>query len=130
MQVVLKTRPPEYTVCDLCHLDAAAQVAAVERYKSENIARGFDLQHEVLMRVAVFRLAQDQHIFVWSYSHLLIDGWSFGILQAEFLQIYQSLSRGQQPQLPPLVPYKEYIRWLQDRMRRLPAILAELSGWL
>ena len=111
VQIVFKERPPEMNLHDLCSFSRSEQQDHVEEYRQQDRLRGFDLQRDVLLRVAVFQLDECQYEFVWSYHHILVDGWSFGILQAEFRQIYAALLRGAAPVLPQVVPCRDYIRW-------------------
>ena len=45
----------------------------------------------------------------------MADRWSFGILVAELGSIYGSLLSGQPTVLPPAVPFRSYVAWLQER---------------
>ncbi|MEL7500838.1 MAG: amino acid adenylation domain-containing protein [Cyanobacteria bacterium J06554_6] len=76
---------------------------------------GFQLDQAPLMRCALFKLSSDQHRFVWTYHHLLMDGWCNGVLIREVLTIYQAICQGVTWQLPQPQPYSDYITWLQQR---------------
>ncbi|MCP4687523.1 MAG: non-ribosomal peptide synthetase, partial [Desulfobacterales bacterium] len=115
VQVVLKKRWPEIGFTDLSRLPRDEQAARMEEWKKKDRRRGFDLQKDVLTRIMVFRIAGDVHEFVWSYHHILLDGWCLGILQREFIRIYAAGIKGEDPGLPPPAPYGDYIKWLQNR---------------
>ncbi|HEY6548753.1 MAG TPA: amino acid adenylation domain-containing protein, partial [Vicinamibacteria bacterium] len=53
----------------------------------------------------------------WSFHHLLLDGWSMTVLNREILACYEAFTRGAEPDLPPVSPYRDYIQWLQKRDR-------------
>ncbi|MGY2334305.1 non-ribosomal peptide synthase/polyketide synthase [Pseudomonas sp. SDO5511_1_S431] len=76
-------------------------LAAAERQQ------GFDLDQPPLQRIVLVRLDDDSHQLVWTYHHLLIDGWSLSQLIGEVLAEYSG-----QP-LAPALPYQHYIAWLQ-----------------
>ena len=97
----------------------------LERYRVADRQRGFDLEHDVLMRVALFRTSSDTWEVVWSHPHVLLDGWSSGILLGELLAIYQG------HQLSRSVPYTRYLRWIdaQDRLAALGRWRARLAGY-
>jgi amino acid adenylation domain-containing protein len=76
-------------------------------------AEGFDLRKPPLMRVATIRWSAESWKLVWSFSHIIVDGWSMAILLSEVLAVYQALSRGEEPRLAPARPYRAYIDWLQ-----------------
>jgi amino acid adenylation domain-containing protein len=79
----------------------------------EDEAEGFDLRKPPLTRVAMIRWSDDAWKLVWSFSHIIVDGWSMAILLSEVLAVYQSLSQGEEPRLAPARPYRAFIDWLQ-----------------
>ncbi|WP_226342265.1 non-ribosomal peptide synthase/polyketide synthase [Pseudomonas aeruginosa] len=83
--------------------EALEQVAQQERRK------GFDLGQPPLQRVRLLRLGEDRYQLIWTYHHILIDGWSTSQLFGEILELYSGGS------LPPAVPYRHYIAWLRAR---------------
>jgi amino acid adenylation domain-containing protein len=116
-QVTLKMREPLITWHDVRGQSDTAQAAHIQQYQEGDKARGFDLQKDVLLRIAVFQLGDTSFRLVWSYHHILFDGWSFGLLQTEFVTIYRALARGVEPILPPVPPYRQYVRWLQGQKK-------------
>jgi tyrocidine synthetase-3 len=116
-QVVLKQRVPEITFTPLEHLTPAEQAGHFEQFNRQDRQRGFDLARDVLVRIAVFPIGPDEHRVVWSFHHILLDGWCLSILQSEFVQTYTALIQGRTPSLPAVFPYGNYLRWLdrQDR---------------
>ena len=76
-------------------------------------AIGFDLRQAPIARFQLMRLQDDAYQFVWSFHHLLADGWSIPIIWQEVLTCYAANCRQEQPILPPLRPYRDYIAWLQ-----------------
>ncbi|MCP3144849.1 non-ribosomal peptide synthetase, partial [Pyxidicoccus xibeiensis] len=95
---------------DLTH---AQQQSRLDAFLEEDKAKGFDLTRPPLMRMAVMRLDEQAHQFVWSLHHLLMDGWSLGVLMRELFALYDAFSRGQAPRTERATPYREYIAWLQ-----------------
>ncbi|MBG86577.1 MAG: non-ribosomal peptide synthase [Verrucomicrobiales bacterium] len=78
---------------------------------SEDRKKGFQLTAAPLFRVATLPLGPNKTRVIWTYHHLVLDGWSLPLLFQEWLQHYTSA----QPQLSPALPYKDYIRWLGQR---------------
>ncbi len=83
-----------------------------EWLKDDRIS-GFNLAKAPLVRLALMKLEKDSHQFVFSFHHLLLDGWSIPILMQEALAIYEALRAGREAKLPPRRPFREYISWLQ-----------------
>ena len=77
--------------------------------------RGFDLSRAPLMRLALIRMSDDEYQFVWTYHHILLDGWSGTLVSRDIISFYRALSRGDDLQLPKPYPYRDYIAWLQQQ---------------
>ncbi|WP_414587304.1 amino acid adenylation domain-containing protein [Scytonema sp. PCC 10023] len=77
--------------------------------------RGFQLTQAPLMRLSLIQMSEDVYQFVWSYHHILLDGWSLPLVFTEVLAYYQALSVGKELHLPPSRSYREYIAWLQKQ---------------
>ncbi|HEX3528165.1 MAG TPA: amino acid adenylation domain-containing protein [Thermoanaerobaculia bacterium] len=76
-------------------------------------ARGFDLSAAPLMRLHLVRLEPETHQFVWTYHHMLMDGWSRSLVLQEVFAAYEALVHGLPPALPPAPPFSRYIAWLR-----------------
>ena len=78
--------------------------------------RGFQLNQAPLFRIATFSQGEKQTRIVWTYHHLILDGWSLPILFQDWLQHYATASKGTEPRQPsPQLPYKDYICWLRTQ---------------
>jgi hypothetical protein len=49
---------------------------------------------------------------IWSYHHILMDGWGLGQIYNNLFEIYGGLQKGESVRLEPAVPYANYIKWL------------------
>jgi amino acid adenylation domain-containing protein len=87
----------------------------LEGFLAEDKAAGFDLGKAPLMRVALIRWGEGVHKIVWSFHHLVLDGWSMSQVLGEALGVYESLSRGQEVRFPRPRPFRDYIRWIQKQ---------------
>jgi amino acid adenylation domain-containing protein/non-ribosomal peptide synthase protein (TIGR01720 family) len=77
---------------------------------------GFTVEKPPLMRVALFRLAEDAWRLVWSHHHLILDGWSLPLLLREIMLTYEGLRRGHEVALDRPRPYRDYIAWVRGRI--------------
>src|SRR5262245_9985800 len=93
-------------------LSPGERKARLENFLKTDQKRGFHLSQAPLMRVALFQLTDNTYQLVWSYHHLLLDGWSATLLIKEVLSFYESFDKGQDLQLEPSRPYRDYIEWL------------------
>jgi Condensation domain len=87
-----------------------------QRLLSEDRARGFEMSRAPLMRLALRRVDDQVHRFVWSHHHILLDGWSFGIVLHEAMRCYAALVQDGRPlTLAPVRPFSHFIRYLGER---------------
>lgn len=131
VQIVVKDRTPEFLFEDLSLLPEHQRRNRLEEYRAADKKRSFRLDKDVLMRIAVFRLSEEMFTIVWSYHHILMDGWCSAILVSEFFEIYNSLLQGIEPLLEPVTPYRNYIRWLEkhDKQNALQYWKNYLDGY-
>ncbi len=130
-QVVIKDRRAEFHRRDLRDLDAAAQAQFFEEFSAREKRRNFDLTKDSLMRIHLFSTAEGRYRVYWAFHHILFDGWSFTKVINEFGYIYSCLEAGQQPDLPPALPYKRFIQWLrrQDKAAAMEHWKQQLAGY-
>lgn len=114
-QVVLREREFRLHREDLTHLDEAEQSIYLQRFKERDRLKGFDLQKDMLMRVSLFKTADEKYVCVWSHHHILMDGWCLGIVLQEFMYMYRAIESGSPVTLAPAKPYSTYITWLTDQ---------------
>jgi amino acid adenylation domain-containing protein len=75
--------------------------------------RGFDLEEAPLMRLVLVRVAESKSWVLWTFHHILLDGWSGVLLLQEVFAFYEAFSRGEDVDLPLPRPYRDYIEWLR-----------------
>ncbi|WP_353853827.1 amino acid adenylation domain-containing protein [Bacillus sp. Bos-x628] len=131
IQVVLKKRPFHMDVIDLQSLSEKEQLVHIDTFKQEDQLRGFDLSKDMLMRVSLFQTGPSSYRWIWSYHHILLDGWCFGLVVQELFAIYHALLHEMPCKLQPVKPYKDYIQWLekQDKQASLHYWQQTLAGF-
>jgi hypothetical protein len=90
MQVVLKERKASVFYEDISHLNEEEKERRVVEFKTNDKKRGFDLLKDNLIRLSILKLADNCYEFVWSFHHILMDGWCIGILVSDFSEIYKT----------------------------------------
>lgn len=131
LQVVYRNRDCGFQYEDLHHLDEDEIDSWVKNFKLQDKARGFDLRRDVLLRVAILRTGEDSYHFVWSFHHIVMDGWCLSLINKEVFESYAALQEGRVPELAPAVPYSRFIEWLeaQDRKAATDYWSSYLSGY-
>ncbi|MGO4964300.1 MULTISPECIES: bacitracin non-ribosomal peptide synthetase BacC [Bacillus] len=113
LHVIIKDRHMKFDYLDI--RGRHDQDGVLERYLAEDRQKGFDLAKDTLMRACLIRTSDDSYQFVWTYHHILLDGWCLGIILDELLTIYEMKRKGQHHQLEDPRPYSDYIKWLEDQ---------------
>jgi amino acid adenylation domain-containing protein len=89
----------------------------------------FDLTQGPLVRAALIRLADEEHLFLLTCHHIISDGWSTGILLRELGALYGAFRRGDADPLPPLtLQYPDYAAW-QRRYLTPERLAAQAQYW-
>ncbi|GAA3845657.1 non-ribosomal peptide synthetase [Streptomyces phyllanthi] len=109
--VVSRSVPLPWQVIDLSGLDEGTRQRAVAEYEAADAARGADFAAPSLARVAVMRLGEDRYRVLWSYHHLLLDGWSAPVVVGDALHAYRELVAVRQPRLPSRRPFRDFVAW-------------------
>ncbi|MFF0532968.1 amino acid adenylation domain-containing protein [Nocardia amikacinitolerans] len=88
----------------------------------------FDPAVAPLLRFTLYRTDSGRNQLVLTGHHILLDGWSMPLLMKELLVLYAT--GGDASPLPPVRPYRDYLRWLsqQDRGVAERAWSAVLDG--
>lgn len=116
--VIALNQPVQIALEDLQALSASEREPAVHRLASEQVREPFDLARGPLLRVTVFQLASEECILLCSMHHSISDGWSFGVLVRELLELYAAFQHGQPSPLEPLpVQYIDVTAWQQQRLQ-------------
>jgi amino acid adenylation domain-containing protein/non-ribosomal peptide synthase protein (TIGR01720 family) len=119
-QVVLKHGPG---VCidpvfeDISHLSEPKAAEYLKEAQRKDLDKKFNLTNETPMRISLYREGTGTYRMVWSYHHILMDGWCAGVLFKELLQVYEALRAREPMPITLAPPYVNFIRWLakQDK---------------
>ncbi|KAK9761449.1 hypothetical protein K7432_013640 [Basidiobolus ranarum] len=72
----------------------------------------FNLSHGPLIRARLIQLSDNEHVFLFTAYHIILDGWSFGVLTQELNILYAAYHADQPNPLPPvLIQYPDYAAW-------------------
>lgn len=111
LQVVRNEVELPWALSDWQALPADERTVRLEAFLQTDREQGFDLAQAPLMRCALLQVSEDTCWFVWTYHHLVLDGWSWPLVLDEALSYY----RGRQPGPDTPRPHRDYIAWLQQQ---------------
>jgi amino acid adenylation domain-containing protein len=115
VQVITSHVDIEVPVIDLRHLDEQAREAEAQRLLQDEGQRPFDLAQAPLLRCAIYRMGEEDHIFMVVFHHIASDGWSFSIFFQELELAYTPRLEKRLPSLPDLpIQYADYAVWQRE----------------
>ncbi|WP_221361229.1 non-ribosomal peptide synthetase [Streptomyces beigongshangae] len=126
---------PDLPLTDLGALPPARREEEARRLAGAEAVRPFDLAAGPLLRTALLRLADDDHVLLYTYHHIVFDGWSPAVFFRDLFELYRARCTGRPAGLPALpVQYADFAAWQRSWLTgdRLEAGLAfwrkELAG--
>ncbi|TGB13250.1 non-ribosomal peptide synthetase [Streptomyces sp. MZ04] len=88
-----------------------ASEAELADFAAADRDRGVDLAAPPLMRFTLIRVGPDRHRLLWTFHHIVADGWSTPIVMRDLLAAYRDGGvRFAEPR-----PYQDYLTWLDSR---------------
>jgi hypothetical protein len=135
VQVILPPQALPVSFIDLRQLPAEEQFPEARSLCDEEARRPFDLGKDLLIRVTLLKLSENDHIFMVTFHHIVSDGWSRAVFISEFAALYDAFLTGQPNPLSPLpIQYADFAQWQREWLQgeRLQSQLAywkeKLSG--
>jgi amino acid adenylation domain-containing protein len=98
---------------DLRALSAEEQDAVLAAERENDRSAGVDFGEAPLMRLQLFRTADDAWRLLWSFHHILMEGWSASLILREVLGHYRAITSGESVELAEHRPYRDYVSWFQ-----------------
>ncbi|WP_042368093.1 non-ribosomal peptide synthetase [Streptacidiphilus neutrinimicus] len=118
LQVVHRAVELPVSEHDWSALTPSRREEELERLLADDRARGLALDRAPLLRIALVRLGPDEARVVWTFHHVLLDGWSVFHVLSDVLACHAALARGERPKLPDRRPFADYAAWLAQRDTR------------
>jgi amino acid adenylation domain-containing protein len=115
LQVVMAQRTFKLHFEDISAMDEDQRVPTIENYAAQERQKGFDLSRDLLVRGSLFKTGRQSYSLIWSYHHILMDAWCWGILFKDLIQLYRCLKQNAPIDLKPVPSYSLYIKWLEKR---------------
>lgn len=115
IQVVMKEQRVCIDAANIAHLAQEEQHLFIEAFKVNDKRRGFDLQKGMPIRLSVIQTGTASYKLIWSFHHIIMDGWCLGIILKEFFGMYACLQENRLPELGKVYPYSNYIKWLDEQ---------------
>lgn len=94
------------------HIPAHQREERALLFAEEERQRPFDLSAGPLIRCKLLRLTPTEHELVLATHHILMDGWSIGVLLKEMTEFYEAFHTSRLPEIPALpIQYGDFAAW-------------------
>lgn len=111
LQVVRKTVKPKWQEEDWTQVSENEKQEKLQYYIEKDRYNGFRITHAPLMRFFIAKSDSDKLTFVWSFHHLLLDGWSIPIIWKDVLDTYDAIINNQPIPRKQPAQFNRFIEW-------------------
>ncbi len=129
VQIINPAEPLSLSVVDLSNLPEQERQQQAALLAAEEANRPFDLATGPLLRAGLIRLADHDHVLLFTLHHIVSDGWSMGVLMKEVAALYEAFSAGKPSPLDELhLQYADFAYW-QRQWLQGEVLEAQLAYW-
>jgi amino acid adenylation domain-containing protein len=129
VQVIADSLTLSLSVVDLTDLTENEREIACQKLATTEANKPFDLANSPLLRACVVKLNQVEHAFILTVHHIIVDGWSTGILMRELATIYSAICNNLSPKLPEIpIQYADFAIW-QRQLLQKEVLQTQLDYW-
>lgn len=112
-QAILVAAPFALDLLDLSAKSDTEQASAIDALVLTERVRGFDLKSPPLMRVVLVKRAPGRSRVVWTYHHLILDGWSEPLVLSAVFRSYAALAASTRPEPASSARYRDFVAWTE-----------------
>jgi amino acid adenylation domain-containing protein len=128
-QVIASSLNVPILLIDLHELPEAERYEKSLQLATEDARQPFDLARGPMLRAKLVRLADNEHIFVFTVHQIVCDGWSMQVLHREFWTIYDALTKDISLALPALpLQYADFAIWQRQWMQD-SVLQSQITYW-
>ena len=103
---------------DLSTLPEKQRQIKLEEISRKDADRSFDVEEAPLFRTKLLRLADDEHVLLITFHHLICDQWSTAVFRRELAALYRAFSKGMPSPLKDLpVQFTDWVRWQREILK-------------
>ncbi|WP_416654228.1 amino acid adenylation domain-containing protein [Bacillus amyloliquefaciens] len=108
----------EIPVIDFTGYPEEQRETEIQKWLTEDAKRPFHFQEQKpLFRIHVLTSAQDEHLIVLTFHHIIADGWSIAVFVQELESNYAAIAEGKP--IPPkaaAASFRQYLDWQQAQI--------------
>ena len=110
---------------DLSALGTGECESRLAQWLEEESRLPFNLNEAPLCRAQIAKMEEQRHVLVVSAHHLIVDGWSMGVVLTDLARIYAGNAAG----LDSPMQFGEYVEWQRKRLSD-GSLRADEAYWL
>ncbi|MGE5496612.1 MAG: amino acid adenylation domain-containing protein, partial [Syntrophothermus sp.] len=115
---------------DLRNSVQSAKISDAVSHIESDCRIAFDISSDLLIKVSLFILSENESVIFILMHHIISDGWSMQIMIKELAALYESEISGAPSQLAPLViDYNDYVKW-QIQWNESPEKQKQRDYWI
>jgi amino acid adenylation domain-containing protein len=118
VQVIAPSLTIVVPVHDLTSLPPDQRETVARQIAAQEAQQPFDLRKGPLVRAALIRIGEDDHVLLLTMHHIVSDAWSAGVFVTELSDLYQAFAGGKPSLLKELpIQYADYAAWQRNWLR-------------
>ncbi|MBF8271704.1 MAG: amino acid adenylation domain protein [Magnetococcales bacterium] len=84
----------------------------LQKLVEEEVQKPFNLTSDPMFRITLIRLREDSHTLLFTFHHIVADGWSITLFIQELAQLYNAFIQNQPSPLAELpIQYADFSQW-------------------
>jgi len=115
LQIVQRQVSVPVTYLDWTPLSRTQRHEELTRFLARDRAQGLDLGTAPLLRLVIATLSATTVQVLWTFHHVLLDGWSAFQVLSDVFACHAALASGQRPMLVARRPFGDYLHWLSEQ---------------
>ncbi|MCT7997189.1 amino acid adenylation domain-containing protein [Laspinema olomoucense] len=129
MQMIHPPQPVPLPRIDLRQVPPSERKGEALRLATREAQTPFNLTTGPLLRSTLLQLEDTESIVLFTFHHIVSDGWSTGVIIRELAALYQAFSQGKPSPLPELpIQYADFAVWQRGYLQS-EVLDAQLSYW-
>jgi amino acid adenylation domain-containing protein len=114
LQIQLKEIKPDFRFMDVSLNDEEYNEGLIKKLIQEDLDDKFNLSEKPPLRLTLIRLNEHHYYRLWSNHHIILDGWSTGIVLNELEKIYLEKLAGLDSKNESKSDFSAYLSWLDS----------------
>ncbi|MEH1906179.1 MAG: amino acid adenylation domain-containing protein [Nostoc sp.] len=129
VQVIAASMDVPLSVVNLSELPQAAQKLEILRLSAEHRLPSFNFVQGPLLRWMLLQLGKKDYVLLLTMHHIIIDGWSLGVMFRELAALYAAFSQGKPAPLPEMpLEYGDFAIWQREWLQG-KVLESQLTYW-